>query len=49
MISGDIQTALGYQKFFLWVLVSAVPVLLLSRFMKLDGAANAAPPQPVEA
>lgn len=25
MISGDIQTALGYQNFFLWVLVSAAP------------------------
>jgi PAT family beta-lactamase induction signal transducer AmpG len=33
MISGDIQTALGYQHFFLWVLVSAVPVLVLSRFL----------------
>ena len=39
MISGDIQTALGYQHFFLWVLVSAVPVLLLSRFMRLEPAA----------
>jgi MFS transporter, PAT family, beta-lactamase induction signal transducer AmpG len=37
-ISGDIQTALGYRNFFLWVLVCAIPVLLLSRFMKLDGA-----------
>ncbi len=44
MISGDIQTALGYQNFFLWVLVSAVPVLLLSRFMKLDGAPADTPP-----
>lgn len=32
-ISGDIQTALGYQSFFLWVLVSAIPVLVLSRFV----------------
>ena len=29
-ISGDIQVALGYQHFFIWVLVSAIPVLLLS-------------------
>jgi PAT family beta-lactamase induction signal transducer AmpG len=29
-ISGDIQKALGYQQFFLWVLVAALPVLLLS-------------------
>ncbi len=28
--SGDIQHALGYQHFFLWVLISAIPVLLLS-------------------
>ncbi|MNT73937.1 hypothetical protein D3C72_2126980 [compost metagenome] len=35
MISGDIQTALGYKTFFLWVLVSAVPVLILSRFMRI--------------
>jgi len=32
-ISGDIQTALGYERFFLWVLVSALPVLVLSRFV----------------
>lgn len=36
MISGDIQTALGYQHFFLWVLVSAVPVLVLSRIVKIN-------------
>ena len=41
MISGDIQTALGYQHFFLWVLVSAIPVLVLSRFLKI--ADKAAP------
>jgi PAT family beta-lactamase induction signal transducer AmpG len=34
-ISGDIQIALGYQSFFLWVLVSAVPVLVLSHFMRI--------------
>lgn len=32
-ISGDVQTTLGYQHFFLWVLVSAIPVLLLTRFV----------------
>ena len=35
MISGDIQTALGYKTFFLWVLVSAIPVLVMSRFMRI--------------
>ena len=29
-VSGDIQTALGYQHFFVWVLVSALPVLVMS-------------------
>jgi PAT family beta-lactamase induction signal transducer AmpG len=31
--SGEIQTWLGYQHFFLWVLACAVPVLLLSFFL----------------
>ena len=35
MVSGDIQAALGYQKFFLWVLVSALPVLVLSRIVTI--------------
>lgn len=40
MISGDIQTALGYQTFFLWVVVSAVPVILLTRFVKLPESSS---------
>ncbi|RZA34668.1 MAG: MFS transporter [Lysobacteraceae bacterium] len=36
MISGDIQAALGYRHFFLWVLVAALPVLVLSRFVWRD-------------
>ena len=36
-VSGDIQTAFGYERFFLWVLVSALPVLVLSRFVRLPG------------
>ena len=41
VVSGDIQQALGYRDFFLWVLLSALPVLVLSRFMKLEtGAAT---------
>jgi len=31
--SGKIQTALGYQSFFLWVLACALPVLVLSFFL----------------
>jgi PAT family beta-lactamase induction signal transducer AmpG len=42
MISGDIQQALGYQRFFVWVLLAALPVLLLLRWMRFEGAtANA--------
>ena len=36
MISGDIQQALGYQHFFLWVLACALPVLVLTRFVRLE-------------
>jgi PAT family beta-lactamase induction signal transducer AmpG len=38
IISGDIQQALGYQHFFVWVLVAALPVLILSRFMRFEPA-----------
>ncbi|WP_313165327.1 MFS transporter [Massilia oculi] len=37
-ISGDIQQALGYRDFFLWVLLASVPVLILSRFMRIAPA-----------
>lgn len=37
-ISGDVQAALGYQNFFIWGLLCAVPVLLLSRFVQLEPA-----------
>lgn len=36
VVSGDIQRALGYQHFFLWVVLSALPVLLLTRFVRLE-------------
>jgi len=32
-VSGSIQMALGYRNFFLWVLVSALPALVLARFV----------------
>jgi len=51
-VSGDIQTALGYERFFLWVLLSAIPVLLLSRFVSIPGREARAPApagQPAEA
>ncbi|MDT8999932.1 MFS transporter [Paucibacter sp. APW11] len=42
-ISGDIQKLLGYQHFFLWVLISAVPVFLMMRILPIreDEAAAA--------
>lgn len=38
MMSGAIQGTLGYQHFFLWVLVSALPVLILSRIVPIAAA-----------
>jgi len=35
-ISGDIQMALGYKNFFLWVLVAAIPVTILSQFIPME-------------
>jgi len=35
-ISGDIQAALGYQQFFVWVLVAAIPVAVLSQFIPME-------------
>lgn len=43
-ISGDIQVALGYQNFFIWGLLCAVPVLILSRFVPLESPAEPAQP-----
>jgi PAT family beta-lactamase induction signal transducer AmpG len=36
-VSGKIQLALGYRKFFVWVLLSSVPALILSRFIPIRG------------
>jgi PAT family beta-lactamase induction signal transducer AmpG len=41
IISGDIQQALGYRHFFVWVLLAAIPVLVLSRFMRFNDDASA--------
>lgn len=45
MISGKVQTALGYEKFFIWVLISAIPVLLLCRFLKIKDQEKSAGPE----
>ena len=34
MFSGQLQMAIGYDKFFLWTLASAAPVLVMSFFLK---------------
>ena len=39
-VSGNIQVALGYQKFFIWVLISAVPALILSQLIPMTSRAG---------
>jgi len=34
-VSGDIQLALGYQHFFLWVMIAALPVAVLSQLIPM--------------
>ena len=43
LFSGDIQISLGYQHFFVWVMLSAIPVAILSQIIPM-----AARPQPAE-
>jgi PAT family beta-lactamase induction signal transducer AmpG len=50
-VSGDIQIALGYQNFFIWVLAAAVPVAILSQIIPMsarerDASLPAAEPAP---
>ncbi len=42
-VSGWIETRLGYSHFFLWVMLSALPALALSRFIPIRGGARPAP------
>ena len=45
-VSGDIQVALGYERFFLWTIACGVPAFVLLWFVRLpDSTAN----QPVPA
>lgn len=37
MLSGTVQIQLGYENFFIWVLISALPVFVLCFFMKIKG------------
>jgi PAT family beta-lactamase induction signal transducer AmpG len=36
-ISGDIQVAMGYERFFLWTIACGMPVLVLMFFVRLPG------------
>ena len=40
VISGDVQAALGYRSFFLWVLACALPVLVLSCVIRIEAPAR---------
>ena len=42
-ISGDIQLALGYEKFFLWTIVAGVPALLMLLFVRIPATEPKAP------
>jgi PAT family beta-lactamase induction signal transducer AmpG len=42
-VSGWIQERLGYPHFFVWVLVSALPAIVLSRFIPIRGGEAAKP------
>jgi PAT family beta-lactamase induction signal transducer AmpG len=35
LVSGWIQTRIGYRNFFVWVLISSIPALILSRFVPI--------------
>jgi PAT family beta-lactamase induction signal transducer AmpG len=46
-VSGWIETRLGYRHFFIWVLISAIPVLLMARFVPIHSSDT--PPVSLEA
>ena len=48
IISGPIETALGYRNFFIWGLLCAVPVLVLLRFVPLSATTPVEPHPPIE-
>jgi MFS transporter, PAT family, beta-lactamase induction signal transducer AmpG len=42
-LSGYIQKWIGYQKFFIWVLIAAIPALVMARFIPIGGGAEPKP------
>jgi PAT family beta-lactamase induction signal transducer AmpG len=49
-VSGKIQVAVGYRNFFIWVLLSSIPALILSRLIPIRGGTTppVAEPEPVK-
>jgi PAT family beta-lactamase induction signal transducer AmpG len=47
-VSGLIQMRIGYRNFFVWALISAIPSLLMTRFIPIRGGAEAPVAEPVE-
>ena len=35
-VSGFIQEQVGYEQFFIWVLISAIPVMIVTPFIKIE-------------
>lgn len=35
-VSGFIQESVGYEQFFIWVLISSIPIFLITPFVKID-------------
>jgi MFS transporter, PAT family, beta-lactamase induction signal transducer AmpG len=46
-VSGKIQLALGYRRFFIWVLISALPAIIISRFVPIRERSKAPDTPPV--
>jgi PAT family beta-lactamase induction signal transducer AmpG len=42
-VSGKIQLALGYRRFFIWVLVSAIPAVVLAHFVPIRSCSSSQP------
>jgi PAT family beta-lactamase induction signal transducer AmpG len=36
MVSGYIQEWLGYQHFFVWVMIATIPAFIITKFIPLD-------------
>jgi PAT family beta-lactamase induction signal transducer AmpG len=40
LVSGWIQTRIGYKNFFIWALISTIPALIISRFIPIRQPAS---------